>query len=393
MKNRIITALLVSAIFTPVQAQSSLDRILTEIEQNNKSILAARAYADAKKVEYKIGLTPDDPTIVYDLLYGSPVEVGNQRELTISQPLDFPTAYITTRKRSKEQGALSDYEFGVLRQSVLLEAKQTLLEWVYRTKLDSLLKDLTSDRKALVTFIQKSIDEGEGNRLDLNKARLKLLDDEAAYTKNTSILRQLELKIKEMNGGVPLSLTGVWYEPRITLPDLETVLERYRTSDLTLNYLKKEREIIDLEVSLAKSLALPKIELGYLDHSVLNERFKGLHLGVSIPVWENKHTIKSKKAELIYRDARVNANENEQSSELIRQYERLSVLDNTLNAYNKELSTTNHRDLLKKSLELGNSSIINYLLELDSYYEAMQRYLELERTYHHALAEWMKFKL
>jgi len=393
MKYRILTALLLAILATPVLGQPSIDRILVEIERNNKTILAAKAYMEAKKLEYQMGLTPADPTIVYDVLYGSPADLGNQREFSISQSFNFPTVYITKIRRSKAYLTLSDYEQGVLRQSVLLEAKKTLIEWIYRTKLDSLLNDRTSDRKALVTFLQKSIDGGEGSRLALNKTRLMLLDDEAAYHENASLLRQLELKMKQLNGGLPVSLSGVWYEPRAPLPELDTVLEVYRSSDITMHYLKKEREISDLEVNLAKSLALPNIEVGYLDHSALDQRFKGLHFGVSIPVWENKNAIKTKKAERIYRDLALQTYEMEQQTELRQQFDQLVLLRNTLEDYYQVFVTTNHRELLKKSLDFGNTSVIEYLSELDVYYESMIRYLEVEKNYQEALAEWSKYKL
>lgn len=393
MKYRILTALLLSTFFTSVQAQTSVERVLFEIERNHKTLLAGKAYAEAKKLEHKTGLTPQDPTIVYDLLYGSPVEAGNQREFSIVQSLDFPTTYLSKNKRSKAYRALADHELRLLRQSTLLQAKQTLIEWVYRTKLDSLLEDRKNDLLALVAFTQTSMEEGEGNRLEVNKARLKLLDDRATYDENRALLRQIELKLQEMNGGLPVSLAGVDYDPVAPISDLETMAQAYRNADLSLNYLEKEKQISELNLAVAKSLVLPTFEVGYLDYTGLDQRFKGIHLGVSIPVWENKNMIKSQKAELHYRDARVKAYENEQRSLLFQQYERLVILGNTLRTYQQELSKMNHRELLNKSLVLGNTSIIDYLSALDVYYDSMIRYLEVERSYQDALAEWMKYKL
>jgi outer membrane protein TolC len=393
MKYRILTALLLSAVFTSVQAQTSIERVLSEIERNHKILFAGKAYAEAKKLVYKTGLAPQDPTIGYDLLYGSPVEVGNQREFSIVQPLDFPTTYVTKIKRSKVHQALTDYELRLLRQSTLLQAKQTLIEWVYRTKLDSLLNDRKNDLLALVAFTQKSMEAGEGNRLEVNKARLKLLEERAAYDENKAELGQIQHKLQEMNGGHSISLAGVDYDPVAPLPEYDSMAQAYRNADLKLKYLEKEKQMSELNVVVAKSQVLPDIEVGYLDYTGLDQRFKGIHLGVSIPIWENKNIIKTQKAELLYRDAQVKAYETEQHSQLLQQYERLLFLGKTLRTYQQELSNVNHRELLNKSLVLGNTSILDYLSALDVYYDSMHRYLEVERSYQDALAAWMKYTL
>jgi outer membrane protein, heavy metal efflux system len=44
-------------------------------------------------------------------------------------------------------------------------------------------------------------------------------------------------------------------------------------------------------VEVSKALNLPKFETGYHYQAMLGQRFNGLHLGLTIPLWENKNKV------------------------------------------------------------------------------------------------------
>jgi hypothetical protein len=51
------------------------------------------------------------------------------------------------------------------------------------------------------------------------------------------------------------------------------------------------------------------------------------------------------------------------------------------------LETANNTDLLTKALNLGQISILDYIVEIGLYYETVNRTLEAERDYQKAYAE------
>ena len=59
MKNDIKYLALIAFIFivSNIKAQNSVDNILSEIAKNNKSLIANQQYWEAKKLQYKTGLT------------------------------------------------------------------------------------------------------------------------------------------------------------------------------------------------------------------------------------------------------------------------------------------------------------------------------------------------
>src|ERR687897_874573 len=80
-----------------------LDTLLTLVGQNNKAIQANKKYWEARRAEYRTGLSPYDPQVEYDYLFGSPPGAGNQRDFSITQRLDFPTTYKRKRSLSNQQ--------------------------------------------------------------------------------------------------------------------------------------------------------------------------------------------------------------------------------------------------------------------------------------------------
>ena len=133
-----VITLLALAIAVNAKGQSNVETVLTSVEKNNKDLSASRQFWEAKKLEYKTGLTLPNPTIQGQYLFGSPDAAGNQTDFFAVQPFDFPTTYKKRRELAKVQGALSTSAIGAKRQDLLLEAKLVCFEMVYRNKLKSL---------------------------------------------------------------------------------------------------------------------------------------------------------------------------------------------------------------------------------------------------------------
>ncbi len=61
-----LTFIALMLIAASIKAQNSIDNVLSEIAENNKSIIAKQQYVEAKKLQYSTGLTPYNPYYEYD---------------------------------------------------------------------------------------------------------------------------------------------------------------------------------------------------------------------------------------------------------------------------------------------------------------------------------------
>ena len=78
----------------------------------------------------------------------------------------------------------------------------------------------------------------------------------------------------------------------------------------------------------------------------------------------------------------------------IRQdYVLVEALWSNLEEYRRTLDNLNDHEILKKSLDSGQISSIEYFLEVAFYYQMIDQYLEIELEYQVVLARLYKYEL
>ena len=157
-----------------VQAQTGLETVLSDIAKNNKTLQTQAKYWDAQKLQYNTGITLYDPVVSYDYMRGNPNAIaGNQTDITVVQRFDFPTVYGKRRKLADEQSKQADFTLTANRQQILLEAKKAYIELVYLNKLKGKIEERKTKIEKFLNDFQTKLDKGEGNVLDVNKAKLQ----------------------------------------------------------------------------------------------------------------------------------------------------------------------------------------------------------------------------
>lgn len=371
----------------------SVSNVLQEIEKNNKSLQAEKQYWEAEKLFYRTGLNPENPKAEYDYMIGSPEGAGNQTDMSITQAIDFPTAYAKRRNVSKEQVHQAEYKFQVTRQEILLEAKLICLELIHRNKLaEQLSMRLLNANKLLLATNQKAT-QGETNVLDLNKIKLLRLEIKNDFERNDMAVINLKQKLTELNGNNVPDLDGFAYPVIETLPPFETLDSLIEANDPIVKVYQQDVSIGAEQVALSKSITLPKLEAGYHYQAILGQRYQGFHIGTSIPLWENKNKVKAQQARLSYNEIQVQEHRIEHQSRNKRVYESYLHWHSTVEEYQLLLTTSNNEALLGKAFEAGQMSLIEYLIEVRYLYDAIERFLEAERELYNAVAILHKYRL
>ena len=304
MKKATIILISVLAVIH-VKAQSGLDKILSEVERNNKSIAAEKQYLEAQKLSFKTGLNPENPRIEYDRLPGSPEGAGTQQDFSVTQPFDFPTSYGKRRVVSGEQITQAELQVSVFRQQLLLDAKLAGIDYIYRTKLQKELVKRLQNANTLLEAINKQTEQGESNILDLNKIKLLQLEIKNQSDLNETSQRTLQHQLDELNGGIPLDLSQIEYPALSDLPDFEFLDSLIEANDPEVKAVEQRRDVNKEQVELTRSMTLPKLEGGYHQQSILGQKYQGFHLGMTIPLWENKNRVKTERARLVHSEYQI----------------------------------------------------------------------------------------
>lgn len=392
MKRTLITACL-TFITLGLSAQQTIESVLSEIEKNNKSIIAERQKQEAMKLSYRTGLNPENPKIEYERLPGRPDGAGTQQDLTIMQVFDFPTSYTRRRNVSQELSVHSDLQFQSFRQEILLEAKLLCIDFVHADRLNRELTARLDNANRLLTAITKKTEQGESNILDLNKVKLLQLDIKAQMTRNQTDLNLLRDRIVEMNGGEVITLGQLQYPQRDAVPNFEVLDSLIESNDPVVKVVRQEAEITNAQLALTRSMILPKPEVGYHQQSILGQKYAGVHVGMTIPLWEGRNKVKTSQANLSYNSFRIQEHRNEHYYRNKQLYSEYVHWQSILDDYRTALAGSNNDELLGRALNAGQMSVIEYLMEVRYFYDAISQSLDAERQLNRQLSMLYKFQL
>ncbi len=386
-----IIYILLSVLALSAQAQSSFDNVLKEIEMNNTTLKAYREKANADKIGNKTGINMANPEVEFGYLWGSPSAEGNRVDLNVTQSFDFPTAYRYKTQLSDGKNQQVDMIYDQQKVEILQQARLICVELVYQTKMNKILSDRLKQARELSDAYQKSFDQGNIDVLERNKTKLNLLNAEKALQINEVDLNLSKSELQRLNGGLDITEFNRFSDFTFPLNFIEW-FAIVKANNPSLRIAEQEVALSRKQEQLTRALNLPKITAGYASERVSGTTFQGVSVGVSIPLWEGKNTVKHQKAQTVALQMQHEDSELQFRNTLKNQYDKAKKLSLLLKEYEDALSVTSSQDLLKMALDKGQLSLINYLLELSVYYETVDKYLETERDYQLAVAELQQWE-
>ena len=376
------------------RAQNSIDQVLKSIETNNKSLQTNTKMTDAQKLEAQTGKFLANPSVEWEQMWGNRNNPGSEYTLTVKQSLDFPTTYSNKNKLANLKANMIGFQSAAYRQQLLLNAKQTCIEIIYLRKQKSLLDERLANAETMFALYKKRFESGDANQLELNKIQLELLNAQNQSRLNKAALTAAEEQLRNLNGGNPITFDATDYPAGEELINFDQLQAAFMEADPNLKSLTGDQEIANREVKLSRSLTLPKFDVGYKrnaasDHVASN----GFMVGVSIPLFENKNTVKKAKAQAEFATASLEDNRLNLKTNLQQLYQQAEALQISRADYAKVLEQQRNIELLNKALNAGQLSVIDYFTELSTIYDSHQSYLDVEKEYHSILAQLYQYKL
>jgi outer membrane protein TolC len=385
MKNIIYIIAIVFSV-NAATAQS-IDDAVRVILSNNKLLKAQMEYVNTINLEYKTNNLPPNPSISYTHLLNNADNDLNRTELIVGQKFDFPTTYFIKSDIARKRGELGRFEIDTYRKSIIHKAKDALIEFVFLGKMQSRLSERIQIAQNLVEIAQKRHESGDIGITDYNKARTELLKLRNAQSINDSEIEFVQNRITELNGGIQVDLSELRLNDEQSLPTLDELFEQIHSKSSELQSLQRENDLMESKLKLANHQWLPGIELGYRQDNEHGTRYSGIHLGLSIPIFENMNKVSKAKSELQLVSLKINSYQNELKLNKKRLFDKVLATRNAINDYTEILSTSNNATLLRKSLDSGNISMLEYYFELGYYYEIEDSLIRLQSIYEKALSE------
>ena len=385
---KLSSAICLCAVATfSVSAQTSTETILRQIEENNPQLKAAAAEADAEKIENRSGALLENPEFEFNYLWGAD-GIGNRRDFRVTQAFDVATLTGMKSRQVAGQNEMSILKYKSERLNVLLEAKQACIDLIYYNALKAELSTHLEQAQTLVSSFEKRLKAGGANVLDLNKAKVHLTAERGEISQVEVERQTLLATLKSLNGGQDIILDDCVYDLSDNLPaDFESWYESASKKNPVLQYVRQEVTLGRKQLSIDKTAWVPELTVGYMSELTTADKFRGVTVGVNIPLWSNANKVKQSRAKIAAAESRKTAAEQQFYFDLLAQYNRAASLKANSELMRSSLSETDSRDYLLTAQSRGEISMIEYLVETDQYYEALEQTLSAERDYHQALAQ------
>ena len=334
-------------------AQNNMADILASIETNNPELKAGAQIVLSQKAEVSSQNSLEDPRFEFGHLWGADNTKDRKYDISVSQSFDFPSLYVQRNKIGNLKRTLYDGQQAVLRQQILLQAKELCLQVIYLNRCIRLGNERQAAADELVKLYRERLTSGDANILDVNKIEIEQLNITTSNIQRRNELAACLAQLQALNGGEPLDLAQLAlteYSDRELPASFDDLKEQALQSDPELQMLRQASQIAGKEVSLIA------------------------------------------KAQAVAGSFTVNNKELQTLAALQSSYNEAVALKDNRERY-ELLTRQNNFELLQKALASGKISMVEYLVDATQLYEAFENKLSLEYEYQLRLARMYKFEL
>lgn len=393
--NKLLIVCLAVAMSVPGFAQENAGTVLSQIEKNNTALQALRKRTEADQYGYKEERALEAPEVGFDYLWSSPADVGTRKDISVTQSIDVAALAGARGKLADSRTELSDIQYNIERQKILLEAKQLYIRIVYCNAVNAELSSRIARSEQIEAAYRDMQARGETDMIEVNKAHLAYLSQKNALSRNMVERESLLSELQGLNGGEPVEVNASVISTDEVLPaDFGAWYAEASQQIPELAYMKKNVDVNAAEARTAKMANYPSLTAGYMAELVKGSNFRGLTLGLSIPIWSVRSKVRQanascEAAKLEERDAVTKTyNSFKALYDRAKGLQEISAeLSSSLTVSTEAMALTEHK------LKAGDISLIDNIMELSLYYSLADEVLATSCDYALALAELYAWNL
>ena len=227
-------------------AQNNMADILASIETNNPELKAGAQIVLSQKAEVSSQNSLEDPRFEFGHLWGADNTKDRKYDISVSQSFDFPSLYVQRYEIGNLKRTLYDGQQAVLRQQILLQAKELCLQVIYLNRSIRLGNERQAAADELVKLYRERLTSGDANILDVNKIEIEQLNSTTSNIQRRNELAACLAQLQALNGGEPLNLAEsalTEYSDRELPASFDDLKEQALQSDPELQMLRQENQI------------------------------------------------------------------------------------------------------------------------------------------------------
>lgn len=354
--------------------------------------LVFRNAADQMRVEQQAPLAGSllaDPEVSGGFYWGSPSEIGHRWDLSVTQSFDMPSSYIRRNQLRHTESDLAQSNGLVQLKSLVAEVQMLCSDIVlYNAKILTYVTCVETAQHMAQLYNQR-LEAGDCSILEYNRVQLELTLAQNRLWLTTAEREQLYNRLTAYNNGEKLLLADYRFD--LSADRAHASVDSYVAGRFAgtspaagpsgeLLAMQQEYLRDSVAAKVARSQWLPKVEAGYASENVVGETFRGVTVGLTLPIWNNAGQVKQAnlKAQTTQSAYQTAVQQNQTLREALLQQAdlRRQCVETTRSVFNQYTSL----ELLQKALDAGELSLESYLQQREFYIDAELELLEAEHA-------------
>lgn len=377
----VLTAGLAAGTGFTAGAQNSLKDVLRAVEMNSPRLAVAAGQLELDRLESASQRLLASPEVEFNYLWGQNAEVGNRKDLRITQSFDFATLSGMKGKLASGMDELAGLNYKAEKMEVFAEAKSLCADLAYTNALISALSGYLADIEKLNEATEQKMNAGEATVFESGKAKVQLASVKARLAKAQVERTALMSELRALAGTDSIDYTAEVYELTPMPSDFGSWYAEAEQNSPVLQYVAKELDVARTQVRIEKSAWAPELNLGYMSELGLTDKYRGLTVGVSIPLWSNRNKVRSANAAASVAATQKLQQEKLFLTQLTGLWSQADALREAAGESRDVLSRTDSRALMLDAVRKGEISMLDYIVDLSGYYDALEETLDIERDY------------
>ncbi|MBD5226314.1 MAG: TolC family protein [Bacteroidales bacterium] len=357
--------------------------LVKQIATDNSVTMAAHSRAVAETENARAANALENPEIEFERLW-SAGPADNKWNAGISQSFDWPGAY-RVRSRAADKIELAQREgLRTTYRELTQKSGELALNIIAANRRIALLEEMHATMTCLREKYERAWELGETTILDLNKIKIEEIRSaselEQARIERSQLAAELSAICPESEAvNEILSMTD--------FPYLAPLRERAHYLGNAVDNSPEVRYAAAMAAAEAENMKVASMErypgfsVGYVHAFEEGTHFNGLSIGVSLPVWSRRHSVNS--ARYLAEAARFETSivRIELETKAAADYDSAVKLHRQMEQYAPLVEGVNNLALLRKALDGGEMSLLDYLQETNYFLAARADYLTLTRDY------------
>lgn len=347
--------------------------VVAALDNYNHDIQIASNKVELTQNQMRTERNLSDPSVEFEVM--SP-KSNTEVEMVVSQEFDFPTKYVRMKKASRTAYRRDSIEYELTRKEVISKAYAICTEIIYLnqiTVIDSARYDIA---KSNFERLKKGLDEGKYNILEVNDSHMEMITAYSNLNDSKRQLSEFQLELKAMfNNETNIEINDLTY-PKDLMP-CDGYISTYN------ELMQVLEELYSQNLKVAKAEMHPTLSAGYkMTKSDVTSH--GFVVGSSIPLFSAKGKKEQITGEYTAEWLETVKRMNDLKAELSAEHHKAADYEKLLSLYDQKVFKQTP-ELLKKSLESGRITEIEYNQQLDIWYENNKVYLEQIKEYNKCL--------